>query len=119
SIQYQVQNGYGNFDNSAYGPAAPANDSMPSVMHAVWCGAANDHLVLARRVATGTRSGDSIEGCWVDWPGVRGWLLKGSADLLPDATLEPVSEPETELGDARLLASLPVRLVPGKLPPAA
>ncbi len=118
SIQYQLQNGfngnYANLDNVG----TLTSDAAPSVMHALWCGPARDELILARRVAA-NGGGDAVQGCWVDWPAVRDWLLKGSADLLPAARLEPVTDGATEPGDARLLASLPVRLVPGEVATAA
>jgi signal transduction histidine kinase len=114
SIQYTLQNAFnGNNYNADLSAIPPSADAAPAVMQAVWCGPAGDELVLARRVAAA--DGDAVQGCWVDWPAVRGWLLHASADLLPAARLEPVTSGAAEPGDARLLASLPVRLVPGEL----
>jgi len=86
--------------------SAPA----PVFMRPIWIG---DELVLARRVALlGNR--DAVQGCWVDWPAVRSWLLASVKDVLPDATLVPL-EPGAADPSARQLASLPVRLVPGEI----
>lgn len=92
---------------------SPGGDGSAGVMHPVWVG---DALLLARRVAM--PEGEFIQGCWIDWPGVREWLLKGSVDLLPGARLEPVAGAPADAG-GRLLASLPLQLIPGELPPAA
>ncbi len=67
-------------------------------------------LVLARRV----RRAEAVEiqGAWLDWPSLRDELEADIADLLPGGHLEPVPTPTAE--DAgRLLATLPVRVVPG------
>jgi signal transduction histidine kinase len=83
-----------------------------AVMRPVWSG---DDLLLARRVLSGRQG--IIQACWVDWPSVRMWLLESVKDLLPRAQLLPLDRPQPQTDD-RLLASLPVRLVPGELPPA-
>lgn len=112
--QIQVQNAINEF-----GPAVTAgmagDAAVPAgIMQPVWSG---EQLLLARRVAR--PEGEYVQGCWLDWPAVRDWLVGQSADLLPGARLEPV-RPDTREPDARLLASLPVRLVPGDAPaPAA
>jgi signal transduction histidine kinase len=67
-----------------------------------WLGA---ELVLARRTAE-----DAWEGCLLDWPSLRGDLLGSIADLLPGADLVPCGDAAE---DARRLAALPLRLVPG------
>ncbi|WNG17634.1 sensor histidine kinase [Cystobacter fuscus] len=79
-------------------------------MRALWVG---DTLLLARRVRLDGR--EYIQGCWLDWPSLRTWLVGQLGDLLPSATLEPVTGRPTH-GDGRMLAALPVRLVPGQLP---
>ena len=92
----------------------PREAEYQGVLRPAWHGGA---LYLIRRV--GSRGADgTIQGCEVDWPAVRGRLLESCADLLPGADLQPVPAGTTD-PDARLLASLPVRLVPGDLPPAA
>jgi signal transduction histidine kinase len=66
--------------------------------------------VLARRASVSGRV--YVQGCWLDWPRLRGELLASVRDLLPRAGLEPVAagaRPDEE----RRLATLPVRLVAG------
>ncbi len=77
----------------------------------LWAGPA---LLLARRVAVEGR--EYQQGCWLDWPALKTWLLSGVRDLLPDADLVAAAPHEASNGE-RLLAALPVRLVPGR-PPA-
>ena len=88
----------------------PLPDVLGGVMTPVWL---DDVLVLARRVRLG--KAESIQGCQLDWPAIADNLVTRVRDLLPDAKLEPVrtSEPVEE---ARQLATLPVRLVPGAPP---
>ena len=75
----------------------------------VWLG---DDLVLARRVAQGDQM--RIVGCWLDWQAMRPWLLGYVQDLLPEARLIAASGGQSN--QARRLASLPLRLVPGAAP---
>jgi signal transduction histidine kinase len=82
-------------------------------LEAVWIGPA---LVLARRVRV--EEGAFLQGCWLDWDVIRRDLLDGSPDLVPGARLEPVRA-QGGLAEARMLASLPVRLVPGPAPELA
>lgn len=84
-------------------------DVPEAVLRPVWLA---DMLLLARRVAVD--DGDYLQGCWLDWPGIEKWLVEDIRDLLPEAHLEPLGGQE---GDprARVLASLPVRLLPGAL----
>ena len=81
-------------------------------LQAVWVGPA---LVLARRVRVD--EGTFLQGCWLDWEFIRSDLIGSVADLLPHARLEPVRGPVGP-APARMLASLPVRLVPGRVPDA-
>ncbi len=78
----------------------------------MWVG---DELILARRV----RRGEEVEvhGAWMNWPKMRDDLLAEVGDLFPAPTLVPEFDPSDE-NTARLLATLPVRLDPGALPPA-
>jgi signal transduction histidine kinase len=70
-------------------------------------------LLLARRVLIGGRK--EIVGCWLNWQAVQPWLLANVRDLLPGAQLTPA--PQMKHADpSRLLAALPVRLVPGEVP---
>ena len=117
-----------NPDNGAnFNRFAALGDVREGVMKAVWI---DGELVLARRVSIGGR--EYIQGAWLDWPAIRSWLLESVKDLVPQADLAPV-RPEaaagrsSRRGDAltlmasedsyeepgRLLATLPVRLVPG------
>jgi len=88
-------------------PASRANIAE-GIVKPIWFGEA---LVLARRVSVDGRG--YLQGCWLDWPHIRTWLLGSIADLLPDAQLEPMRDAAMD-PQARLLASLPLRLVPGK-----
>jgi signal transduction histidine kinase len=89
-------------------PDEPPPAESDVAMRAVWVG---DTLLLGRRVRLEGR--DYVQGCWLDWPGLRTWLLGQVRDLLPSAVLEPVRSREAQ-GDGRMLAALPVRLVPGQ-----
>lgn len=77
----------------------------------IWLG---DELVLARRV----RRGETVEihGAWMHWPKLREELLEEVVDLLPNPGLTPAPSP-SPADTARLLATLPVRLDHGALPP--
>lgn len=82
----------------------------PGVFRALWL---RDQLVLARRVQTA--SGAAVQGVWLNWPHLRDSLLASVRDLLPGARLEPA--PSTNgAPEARRLAALPVKLVPGPVP---
>ena len=122
-----------NFDNDAgINRFNTLGDVREGVMKAVWLGG---ELVLARRVSVGDR--EYIQGAWLDWPAIRQWLLESVKDLVPQADLAPV-RPDTPAGRSgwrssdigslmgregyleepgRLLATLPVRLVPGAVAP--
>ncbi len=73
-------------------------------------------LLLARRVTVEGR--EYVQGAWLDWPAIRSWLLGSVKDLVPHADLVPARGGEGEEGE-RLLAALPVRLVPGLVPAEA
>ncbi len=89
-----------------------ANNVRDGLFQAVWIDAA---LVLARRVDVNGRP--YIQGCWLDWPALRTWLLSSIEDLALNADLVPASAmPEGD--DENLLAALPVRLMPGDVPAA-
>jgi signal transduction histidine kinase len=75
-------------------------------MKPVWIG---EELVLARTVAAEGK--EYVQGCWLDWPKIRQWLLKEIADLFPAADMERVVRPSEDTS-LRMLAALPVRLVP-------
>jgi signal transduction histidine kinase len=92
--------------NLAMQNAAPPRPkrAVSGPMSVLWVG---DRLVLVRRVL----QGDAIHlhGAWLDWSRVSAWLLKEVEDLVPSAGFEPVA-PDSP-ADARMMASLPVRLV--------
>jgi signal transduction histidine kinase len=97
---------------SRTGQTAVPSEVVEGVMRPVWVG---DALLLARRVRVG---GDEyVQGTWLNWPTIRAELAAEIAELLPQARLEPLrgeSAPRT----ARVLATLPVRLLPGPVPEA-
>jgi signal transduction histidine kinase len=107
----------GNFNNDLNPLVFPDEISEPSAAADVrssrmvprWLG---DELVLARRVSVNGR--EYVQGCLLDWPAIRAGLLADIADLLPNADLVPLSAPPED-GLSRLLASLPVRLLPGEV----
>jgi signal transduction histidine kinase len=75
----------------------------------VWVG---ERLLLARRIERGGKT--LVQGCWLDWTRLRTRLLAQAVELVPDATLVPVSAQEAVDADpGRMLAGLPVRLVVG------
>ena len=67
-------------------------------------------LVLARRIAV---SGEEyVQGCLLDWPAIKQWLLEAVDDLFPKADLSP-AEGAMPDNESRMLAALPVQFVPG------
>lgn len=73
-------------------------------------------LLLLRRVSL--RRQEYLQICWLDSPSIQAWLADLVRDLLPDARV--VEAPAaTEVQLTRLLAALPLLLVPGELPPAS
>jgi signal transduction histidine kinase len=94
--------------SKAYDSATTRANIAEGIVRPIWFG---DALVLARRVSVNGRN--YLQGCWLDWPHIQKWLLGSVADLLPGAQLEPMRDAATD-PQARLLASLPLRLVPGR-----
>ena len=90
-----------------------ARDVSEGPTKAIWMG---DDLLLARRVMI--EGGVYIQGCRLDWPVIREWLLSSIEDLLDHAEIIPVKTgaPGQE---TRMLAALPVRLEPGAVPALA
>lgn len=74
------------------------------ILKPLWAG---DMLLLARRMRV--NGSEYVQGCWLDWPAIRVALLERIQDLLPGASLEPATDPQTD-GDGRRLAAIPVRL---------
>ena len=83
-----------------------------NALQPVWVG---QTLVLARRVRV---NGDEyVQGCWLDWPEIRRWLLADTADLVPHADLRLAVPGDGDDHEQRnLLAALPVELLPGEVP---
>ncbi len=96
-------------------PRAVASDIREGLISPLWL---DSVLLLARRVTVDGQA--YVQGCWLDWPAIRQWLLEGVEDLLPEARLEAADAVQAGAGP-RMLAALPVRLVPGRVPaePAA
>jgi len=88
-------------------PLAARSTVSQGPLEAVWVGPA---LLLARRVRV--EEGTFLQGCWLDWDVIRSDLIDTAADLAPHASLEPVRAVSGQ-PQARMLASLPVRLIPG------
>jgi signal transduction histidine kinase len=87
----------------------PSTDLSGVLMTPLWI---DGRLILARRISAGGR--EYIQGCLLDWPAIRTSLLEAIADLLSAADLVPVVDMPINEG-GRLLAALPVRLIPGPL----
>ena len=83
-------------------------DVAEGTVKPIWFG---DALVLARRVSVEGR--EYVQGCWLDWPRLKSWLLASVSDLLPTANLEPVRDAAANDPQAHMLTSLPLRLAPG------
>ena len=74
----------------------------------------NPCLLIARRV---TQDGKKyVVGCWLDWPGIRSWLLGTIRDLLPNASLVPAASLPND-AQPNHAAMLPIRLEPGTITP--
>ncbi len=87
-------------------------DVGEGAMKAAWVGPV---LVLARRVSVNGE--EYLQGCWLDWPAIQKWLVESARELLPNADLESVaSGPKDEQASGRMLAALPVKLIPGAMP---
>ncbi len=99
-------------ENSLFEPLLSPTDIGGVLMAPRWL---DGELILARRVTVGGQQ--YVQGCLLDWPAIKSWLLETVQDLLPEADLEPVADGPAE-EEARLLAALPVRLVPGPINPA-
>jgi signal transduction histidine kinase len=80
------------------------------LMNPIWL---DKDLFLVRRVSVGKQ--EFIQGCWLDWAGIRSMLLKLVEDLLPKANLAPFLQ-ASAAGQTRLLAAIPVLLIPGPIP---
>jgi len=115
TIEYQarVQQRADVTPRTAQRPVMPLSEVSEEVMRPLWIGS---ELVLARRVLVNGH--DYFQGCWLDWPSIKEWLLTSIEDLLPEADLAPLTS-ESSDNVSRMLASLPIRLVPGTAPAEA
>lgn len=91
-------------------PRAASIDLSGALMIPLWI---RGELLLARRVTV--RGREYVQGCLLDWPALKAWLLDMTQDLVPGSDLQPAATKESEEG--RLLAALPVSLVPGSQTP--
>ena len=114
---FTINNGMFNntntFDDSqllASGTLLSNADVRGVPMTPLWAG---DNLLLARRISAAGQ--EYVQGCLLDWPDLRELLADAVGDLLPEATFEPVP-PSAAVDPARMLAALPLRIVPGELP---
>ncbi len=78
------------------------------LLAANWLGG---ELVLTRRVEFSDTAW-KVQGCWLDWPALRTFLLLNVRDLIPQADLQPATE-EATVPDGRHLVALPIRLETG------
>ncbi len=81
-------------------------------MRPYWCAGS---LFLARHLVINGHP--YVQGCWLDWDAVRERLVEDVRELLPNAVVEPLRYPDRD-PNGLMLASLPVRLVPGSIPAA-
>jgi len=86
----------------------PSTDVSGVLMTPLWI---DGSLILARRVTAGGR--EYVQGCLLDWQGIKASLLDTVEDLLPEADVEPVTSAPAE-EEGRMLAALPARLIPGE-----
>lgn len=98
------------FQQTAVNFYMPPSELVTGYVVPLWMG---DQLLLLRRVSVS--GAERIQGCWIDWPAMERGLRVDIQDLLPGATLEPMP-PGTVDDRGRMLAALPVRLIPGDLP---
>jgi signal transduction histidine kinase len=88
------------------GGTLPSTDISGVPMTPLWI---EGRLLLARRVAVNGE--EYVQGCLLNWPAIRDTLRDTVADLLPESDFEPAPKPSRD--EARMLAALPVRLLPG------
>jgi signal transduction histidine kinase len=93
-------------------PAPPPDPVRMGAMVPVWI---EDDLFLARRVRVGSR--EVFQSSWIDWQKSRKELLASIEDLLPGSDLIP-ERGAFDPAEGRTLTSLPLRLVPGRVPGA-
>ena len=100
----QLLNNWANntaFSSSLAGPLSAA-DVRGVPMTPLWVG---EDLLLARRVSAAGQ--EFVQGCLLDWAGIRDLLADAVGDLLPAAAFEPVPR-QAAVDPARMLAALPL-----------
>jgi len=85
--------------------ALKVDAATEGVSQPIWV---DNQLLLARRVDLSDKV--VIQGCWLDWEKIRTSLVEEVRDVLPDVTLEPVTD-SSQAQVGRMLATLPVQLV--------
>ncbi len=81
-----------------------SSDVTMPVMNPVW---SDNELFLTRAAQV---DGETyLQGCWLNWPAIRTDLLDSISDLLPSASLTPISETNAP-EESRRLASAPIHL---------
>lgn len=88
---------------------APSGVEVESAFEARWVGG---DLLFLRRVRRGEER--LLQGTWIDWPALRGFLLTQVEAVVPQSSLEPAGN-ESDADPGRRLALLPARLVPGPM----
>jgi signal transduction histidine kinase len=102
-VQQSMQQG------GEYNQPSGGIESGDAILHPLWI---DEQLLLTRRIAANKRR--YIQGCMLNWPAIRKYLLSVCDDILPDAQLEPI---HASPGDRySMLASLPVRVIAGETP---
>jgi len=102
---------------TAIGGTGGVSDVEIGDMAPVWrvaAGSEEPQLLLLRTVRVGESRLE--QGCWLDWPALRAWLVSSVQDLLPGATLRPVVEPYAQADPealGRRLAGISAELAPG------
>lgn len=91
-------------------PAPQPPASGEGIFRPLWLGNA---LVLARRVNPG--GSFVIQGVWLNWTNLKTSLIGSIKDLFPRADLQAVLG-ANGTREGRMLATLPVKLVPGAVP---
>lgn len=93
-------------------PAPQPPASGEGILRPLWLG---QSLVLARRVTQG--GSFVVQGVWLNWTNLEASLRGTIKDLFPEADLDPVLGAKGQR-EGRMLAALPVKLVPGAVPAA-
>jgi signal transduction histidine kinase len=73
-----------------------------------------EELLVERTITL--HGAQTVQGFWIDWPGLRARLLVVVKDLMPAADLRPAATEGAGTLQALRLASLPVILAPGVSP---